>query len=362
MRRPCLVVLACCALLVATVAPAAAAPVALNRVQIAFTMPTGDHSVWLGSTANCLIFTGGWSRYSTQRFLGATSRPRGLLDVGGRSGEAIVPGEAIHVDRIFGARPKALAAADVGLQLDGRRAYLTGTIRRSRSHSARRAPRRRLARLSGVKLTSRTTHGQLVVTVRGRATMLPALAGALDRLRCKGLRESGRPIRAGAALGPLTATIAPAGVTALAGTFEASPLLLGSADPSPTIAATGGAQLNDPRLRFAWAPGTRVPATCPFGECAPSGGTLRLVGGFDVVQGTRRLSFTDLAIDSAGKRHTLSATVAGVRHTVAVGSGDDRNWLFSDELNALLAATFGDPDLTGQLQVPTFAATSLAPA
>jgi hypothetical protein len=78
------------------------------------------------------------------------------------------------------------------------------------------------------------------------------------------------------------------------------------------------------------------------------------------VQGTTRLAFTELAIAAAGGNYTLTATVGEARHVVATGT--DSAWPLSDELRALLAATFGDPELEGQILTPQFTSTDLAPA
>jgi hypothetical protein len=355
MRRACLIALACCAL---GAVPAGAAPAPSYSVTIAFTMPATETGLWLSSAADCLIFTGGWSVNSTRRFVGHSSSPRGLLDVSGRSGEAIIPREGIHVDRIFGPRPKALAAADVGLQLAGRRTFLTGVIRSSRSSSARTARRVRLVRVAGTKIAWKTAHGQLVITVRGRAALAAPLANAFERLRCKGPRLSGRPIRPGLALGPLSATIVAGQARALAGLFATSFALVGSLESGPSIVATGTARVTSGRLQFAWTSAAGVPATCTP-ACVPSGGTLRLDGGFDLFEGATRLAFTDLTFDATGTRPTLSATVGGRR--LAIADGTDYVWQSSAELDALLASTFGDPDLHAQL-VPAFTATNLAPS
>lgn len=352
--------LAALAAILAAAAPAAAAPAPSAALKIAFTMPSGPTSVWGRSAGNCLILTGGWSRASTPRFEGLTTRPRGLLDVGGRAGEAIVPGEAIHVDRIFGARPRAAAARDVGIQLAGRRAYLTGTIGASRSYSARSARRQRLAALHGVALSQRTVRGGLVVTVRGRATMLAPLAGMLERLRCRGPRVDEHPIPVGAPLGTVTATIVPARATAQVERVGFAVELGGSAPEPPQAVPTGGAQADGDGLTFAAAGAARIALACTDGGCEPSDGSVPLFGGFDVVDGARRLSVTDLTLELADGRPTLTGSVAGAR--IEVAHDVNRLLTISDGLRAQLAATFADPDLGGYLPRLRLPLGALAPA
>jgi hypothetical protein len=359
--RPPLAILALLVAATVAAAPAHATPVPTALLRIAFRMPAGQRSVWIHQAGNCLVFTGGWSQFSTPSYAGATSRPRGLLDVPGRSGEAIVPGEAIHVDRIFGPRPQARAAVDVGIQLAGARAYLTGTIRSVRSYSARSARRVRLARLHGVAIASRSVRGGLVVTVRGRATMLPPLTGLLNRLRCKGPRVDEHPIPAGAPLGTVVATIAPARASAEPASFRLGVALGGTLATPPQLEPTGGAQSDYGDVRFGIAPGTRVTATCGEDGCDPTDGTVALVGGFDFTDGTRRLSVTELSLSLDSGRRTVTGTVAGTRMTIGAELSDNGLLTIGDALRAQLAASFGDPELGGYLVGLRLPLTRLAP-
>jgi hypothetical protein len=344
--------------LLAASAPAGAAPSEHDwDLQIAYTMPSREGSVWLTSTGNCLLFTSGWSKASTPRFVGFAPRPRGRLDLAGRSGETIVPGQAIHVDRIFGPRPRALAATDVGVQLAGRRAYLTGTIRPVRSNSARTAPRVRLAQLHGVTVGTKTVRGHLLATVRGRATMLPPLTGMLNGLRCKGPRIDEHPIPAGAPLGTVTATFVPGRASAAVDSFGFSLSVDGTAygPQPPHVAPTGGAKGDADGLTFETAPGSRVAATCTPDRCDPEDGHVALVGGLDFVDGARRLSVTDLTLDIAGGRPTIRGTVGGTPLTVARVASGESTPRIDDQLRAQLVATFGDPELggfVGSLRLP----------
>jgi hypothetical protein len=334
----------------AAAAPAGAAPTPSASLRIAFTMPSGPTSVWARSAGNCLLLTSGWSKDSTPRYVGETSRPGGLLDVGGRKGEAIVPGEAIHVDRIFGPQPRALAASDVGVELAGRRAYLTGTIRPSRSLSARRPARRRLAELHAPALVTRAVRGRLVVTVRGRATMLKPLTGMFEQLRCRGPRIDEHPIPVGAPLGTVEATIVPARASA-AVTSLGFAVALGGGDyrTPPRVEPTGGAQGDADGLRFATAAGARLTTTCSPSGCEPTDGEVALVGGFDLVDGAQRVSLTDLTLRLTDGRRTLLATVGRARVTVANEPSDNGLLTLTDAFAAQLAAAFGDPQLRGDL-------------
>jgi hypothetical protein len=90
--------------------------------------------------------------------------------------------------------------------------------------------------------------------------------------------------------------------------------------------------------------------------------TTVLVGGFDFVDGTRRLSVTDLTLDIADGRPTIAGTAGGTHVTVASVPSGENTPKISDQLRAQLAATFGDPELGGfllRLQLPL---SDLAPA
>lgn len=351
--------------LLAAAAPAGAAPSVHDwDLKIAYTMPSGQGSVWLTSVGNCLLFTGGWSKASTPRFVGLTSEPRGRLDLAGHSGETIVPGQAIHVDRIFGPRPQALAATDVGLQLAGRRAYLTGTIRSVQSYSARTAARVRLAQLHGATVGTKTVRGHLVATVSGRATMLAPLTGRLNGLRCRGPRIDEHPIPAGAPLGTVTATFVPGRASAAVDRFGFALSLDGTAygPQPPHVEPTGGAQSGADGLTFATAPGSRVTASCTPDGCEPGDGHVALVGGLDFVDGARRLSVTELTLDLADGRPTIGGTVGGTRLTVASAPSGESTPRIGDQLRAQLAARFGDPELDGFLSALRLPLGDLAPA
>jgi len=359
MRRPTVFLLVALALGLPAAAPAS--PVPSSAVSMGFTTAASGLSVWAFPAVDCISLDGGWNSFGGSQWTGTTFRPRGLLDVPGRRGEVIVPGQAIHMERIFVHPPRALGALDVGLRLAGRGAYLTGRVAPVRATSVRVAPRRRLARLRRVSIVAKANHGHLLVTVKGRATMLPALAGTLERLRCKGPRERTKPIRSGQVLGRVVAAIDPARAIATAGTLTAAIRVSGTTDDGMPVVPTGGAsQTSSGQIGFPWAPGTRVSSACTQ-VCVPDGGTVGLVGGFDLVQGTTRLSFTDLSLTaSPGPRFAISATVAGARHTIA--SGDTRQIAFTADGNALLAQTFADPTMTGTFDQPLFAPTALGPA
>jgi len=362
-RPPATALLAAAALVASAGAPARATPVPSAALQIAFTMPSGPGSVYSNAPAQCVLPAYGWSRDSSPRYVGLTEHPRGLLDVPGRSGEAIVPGEAIHVDRIFNPRPRALAATDVGLQLAGGRAYLTGTIRSSRSYSARSPRRVRLAQLHGVALTSRSVRGGLVVTARGRATMLRPLAGMFNRLRCRGARIDEHPVRVGAPLGVVRATIVPARASAAIASVDFGFLLAG--DPygpePPHVEPTGGTQAAGERLTLAATPGAHLIAACTSSGCDPDEGSVALQGGFDFVAGARRLSVTDVRVELAAGRVTLGGIVGGTPVTSARESSTGE-MAVDAALRAQLATMSGDPQLDGFVVGMRLPLAELAPA
>ncbi len=337
--------------LLAAAAPASAATLPDWNLSVRFTMPARPGTVYSQAAGNCLIFTGGWSVDSTQRFSGSAERPRGHIDVTAHSGELIVPGEGIHVDRIFGPRPQASAARDVGIQLAGRRAYLTGTIGSARSHSARTAPRVRLAQLHGPAAATRIVRGVPVASVRGRATMLAPLAGMLNRLRCRGPHVDEHPIPVGAPLGTVTATYVPGRASAPVDSVGFSVSLGGTAygPEPPHVEPTGGAQADGDRIALAAAPGARVTERCDPQLCEPVDGHVALTGGFDLVDGARRLSVTGLTLDLANGKAAIGGSVAGARLTLAAPEpgGDDRLPAITDALRAQLVAAFGDPELDG---------------
>ena len=81
------------------------------------------------------------------------------------------------------------------------------------------------------------------------------------------------------------ATIVPARASAVPGRFRFAFALVGGLPTLRQLDPTGGARSDFGVVRFAVAPGTRLPATCTPSACVPSDGSVALLGGFDLVDG-----------------------------------------------------------------------------
>src|SRR5206468_793358 len=82
-----------------------------------------------------------------------------------------------------------------------------------------------------------------VMALQGRATVLPALARELTRIRCRGPHiVTSHPIRAGSPFGEVRVQMRPDRATGVGGTFEIGGLEVsgydGSADQDVTVAVT----------------------------------------------------------------------------------------------------------------------------
>lgn len=304
------------------------------------------------------------------QLIGGGDLATGTFDLATRRGSVQGKGDAIKLDSF--ADKRSVHIADFGLELAPGAVFVTARFRRAVSGFAQAAARVRIARIAHPKLLSGPAHDtkgndypdSFLIAVQGNATVLPAFAKAVNRIRCRGKRYVSAPngrIKAGMPFGLVTVQLAPDAATGLDGTLELGGIEAESDfgdGPVPAIAATGGATASTRqgrvKLVFGIAPGTRTPVTCRSGySCAPSpGASVPIVGGFTVTLGSRTAAVGDIiaswAMDSNGvNRATLAGTLDGAPVTIGVNGG------FSDDflarLSAALAANvriFGGEPLT----------------
>jgi hypothetical protein len=200
--------------------------------------------------------------------------------------------------------------------------------------------------------------------LRGRATVLPPLAAAIDRWRCRGhpanFAKRGH-IHTGAPLGRVSVGLLPAAATGRAGTVTVFPgvELADTGDPAavaPTGAGTAVDDDGETAVRFALPPGSRVPLACDLGAgCAPSGGAVSLPGGFVVSAGGRSSAVADVAVawSRTGDEvvATVTGTVDGRPMTLAAGRADQGLPMTADALTALGTAL--GAEVSGRIGIVT---------
>jgi hypothetical protein len=165
----------------------------------------------------------------------------------------------------------------------------------------------------------------------GKLKMLPAMSRALERTRCKDRHNrASQPFRPGYQLGKLTVGLRPDHASGLAGEAKFKPFVTArGAEGEEPVAVEPGAGVRQGANRILFAPlttGLPIPLTCDTGQgCMPSGGTLGLGGGFDLVFAGRRASVGNITVSTTGTvdllRQSIAGTLDGSPVTIASGSG-----------------------------------------
>jgi hypothetical protein len=260
---------------------------------------------------------------------------------------------ALRIDN-FNAHARAIVIGSLGLKTAGGGAILTGRIQRTRTAFARTGPRRPLLRIKRMTYEAgpfqrkgKDVPDTIVIGGSGRATVMPALARELTRIRCRGPHiVTSRPIRAGTAFGTVQVQLRPDAATGLGGTFEIGNFEISGYDATTdqdvtvTVTPTAPARLAGKALRWDLPADLRTPLVCEASyNCeAAIGAQLPLGGGFVLSRGERSTTVTDLAAafeDAYGSPSpVVTGTLDGARITVFRGSGTTTE--FEDHVSAAL--------------------------
>jgi hypothetical protein len=296
----------------------------------------------------------------TQVFEGVGVSVSGSFDPATKAGSIAGTGPALRFDN-YNAHARAIRVGAFGLRAIGGGATLTGRIERTRTIFARFGPPRPLMRLTRLTLQSgpfqrkgKDVADTFVMALQGRATVLPALARELNRIRCRGPHiVTSHPIRAGTPFGVVRAQLRPDAAGAIGGFAELRVGRLDSDDGPVAIAPTRSGRTAGKNLRFDLPADLRTPLTCAGGySCFPAiGAHLPLVdGGFVLSLGARSTTVAGLTLDSvqnaAGEATpVLNGTLDGSPVVVIYGSGTTQD--FDDRVKAALGTT----DFIAQLSI-----------
>ena len=288
---------------------------------------------------NCNLFFSNRAAVEGHRqFATAVGLPAGSLDFAQRRGEAFVRRTGWQVQPLPPIRARPTVFANLGVSLQGANVFLTARVTRGRSliSAARRARLgvvRRTKRDDGPLLDRRgkPVPNTFSYIAEGKLKMLPAMSRALERTRCKDRHNrASRPFRPGYELGKLTVGLRPDHASGLAGQVKFKPFVTArGAEQDEPVAVEPGAGVRQGASRTLFAPmttGLPVPLTCDTGQaCMPSGGTLGLGGGFDLVFAGRRASVGNITVSTTGTvdllRQSIAGTLDGSPVTIASGSG-----------------------------------------
>jgi hypothetical protein len=325
-------------------APAGAAPTAIAQVNWDLMM----NSVGFGAKlyGDCLDAVGDdfrWGAFNakspfryTQVFEGVGMPVSGSFDPATKSVKITGTGTALRFDN-FNAHSRAIRLGGFGLRGGGSSATLTGRIERTGTRFVRFGPAKSLMRLKRVTVQSgpfqrkgKDVPDTFVMALQGNATLLPALARELTRIRCRGPHiVTSHPIRA-MSFGVVRAQLRPDAATGIGGTFELDGVAASDDDGAVTVTSTAPAAQAGTVIRFGLPADLRTPLHCEASYgCAPPAGTqFALAGGFALSQGGRSTTVADLSVSYADANGQsvprLTGTIDGAPVTIFSQDFDDR--------------------------------------
>jgi hypothetical protein len=326
-------------------APAGAAPTAVTQVNWDLMMnstgfgarlygdcldPVGDDYRWGAFNAKSPF------RY-TQVFEGVGMPVSGSFDPATKSAKIAGTGTALRFDN-YNAHARAIRVGAFGLRGGGSSATLTGRIERTRTRFARFGPAKSLMRLTRVTVQSgpfqrkgKDVPDTFVMALQANATLLPALARELTRIRCRGPHiVTSHPIRAGMSFGVVRAQLRPDAATGIGGVFELDGVAASDDDGAVAVTSTAPAAQAAKLIRFGLPADLRTPLRCEASySCAPLAGTqFALAGGFVLSQGGRSTTVADLSVsysdDNGRSVPLLTGTLDGAPVTIFSQDFDDR--------------------------------------
>lgn len=294
----------------------------------------------------------GWQYFSTRSpfrytsvFEGVGIAVHGSFDPATSSGSVAGTQPALRFDN-YNRGARAIAVGSFGLKASGSgAAVVTGRIERTRTLFSRFGPPKPLLRLTHLKLGTgpfqskgKDVPDTFVMGLTGRATVLPAFARELTRIRCRGPHiVTSRPIRAGTSFGVVKVQLRPDAATGIGGTFELAKLS-GTAsteqDDVPITVMPSTVHVDLPA-------DLRTPLSCQASYlCTPRAGTqLALGAGFTMSLGDHSVAVAGLTatyMDRNGKLvPVVTGTLDGTPVTVIDTYGP------SEDFASRLATAFG---------------------
>jgi hypothetical protein len=353
-------------------APAASAtPVHISRLRwvVAFSYAKGQFPDVIGQ--DCVSFGhvdwfSGRARDKSHFLYGTPGFPAsGTYDAIARRGAANESVTAFRLDRAVG-KGGALEVRDMGMDIADGRAYVTGRIVSVKPVFAA-AERVRLAVIARPKflagpsqnLKHQSIPDSFLIALQGRATVMPALAAAIERISCK--RPIGvlrpRKLTPGTPFGQVTVQLQPDAAIGLGGTAEIGEGTTFVSDEGVEIQAqpVGSTKVfragGERGLRFSMNAGTRTPLTCQSGfRCGPSPGSqFGLADGFTLSYNGRTATVDGLTAvessDPVAPGLGLTGTLNGQPMTISDPSGSE-SAAFLAALSQALGLTFRSGSLT----------------
>jgi hypothetical protein len=278
---------------------------------------------------------------------------RGSFDPATNSAAITGSSYAFRVDN-YNAHSRAIMIGSLGLKTVGGGAVVTGRIQRTRTIFARFGPRKPLLRIKRMTYEAGVFQRQgkavpdtIVIGGSGRATVMPALAHELTRIRCRGPHiVTSHPIRAGLSFGVVQLQVRPDAATGVGGTFEIGSLDVTGYDATTdqdvtvTITPTAPARRAGKAIRWDLPADLRTPLQCEASyNCVPAvGAQFPLGGGFVLSLGGRSATVANLSVASQDFNGLPGPVVTGTIDgaPITVLHGGDTTSEFDDHVSAAL--------------------------
>jgi hypothetical protein len=357
---------------------AAPTPIAAERILIDFKGKKGDDPDTLSSrlAGNCIDVSAlsGWSvdfDGIDGTWASTSLDARGSIDAVSRRGSVTPkPRGSGLLFRTFGrVKRPSLQLTKIGVELAGKRAYMTGRLSRSSAQfTAAKVQRVGLIRRPKLLIdqlhdaeTRQDIPNTFAIAVQGKVRITKVFARELERRRCHELASQGAgPVRAGRAIGRLTAQFKAGAATGLVGSVPLRADFLTTADGARvTVADINGVPIPadegaDATITLATAAGNLTPLDCimltdyPGQACAPLGGVVTLADGIVLRLGDRSTTIAGISLayaadarsDSFPSR-TLSATIDGAPVTFGSSPAGRPGLTTTPQALAALGAALG---------------------
>ena len=289
----------------------------------------------------------------TKVFEGVGIPVAGSFDPATKSGSIAGSGTAVRIDN-FNAHARAIRIGAFGLKANGGALTVTGRIERARTIFARFGPAKPLLRLKGVTVESgpfqrkgKDVPDTFVIAVQGRATVLPAFARELTRIRCRGRHiVTSRPIHAGTPFGAVRVQLRPDAAIGIGGTLDIGGLRASGYDPvadqdvTVTVTPTAPARQAGQAIRWELPADLRTPLRCEASyNCVPAiGAQFALGGGLVLSVGDRSTTVANLAVASESSNGSPAPVVTGTLDgaPITVIRGGDTTSEFDERVSAAL--------------------------
>jgi hypothetical protein len=302
------------------------------------------------------VFTAHAPFKSTTVFEAVGLPVQGSFDPVARNGVISGSGAAVRFDN-YNRGARAIVLGGLGLKVSGSGAVVTGRIERTRTIFSRFGPTKPLLRLKRIGFASgpfqrkgKDVPDTFVIALSGRATVLPALARELTRIRCRGPHiVTSHPIRAGTPFGAVRVQLRPDAATGIGGTFEISSLAVTGYDASAdqdvtvTVTPTPPARQAGKAIRWDLPADLRTPLRCEASyNCVPAvGAQFSLGGGFVLSLGERRTTVADLSVAAQDFNGSPGPVVTGTLDgaPITLIRGIDTTSDFDERVGAALGIT-----------------------